>query len=68
MTIPFEQLLGDRFIVGGPAECAAEIRKCVQATGATEMIFRLYWPGMDHGSILRTIRMMGEKVWPLVAA
>lgn len=66
MTIPFEQLVDDRFIVGGPGECAAEIRKCADATGATEMIFRLYWPGMDHATVLRTIRLLRERVWPLV--
>ena len=35
---------------------------------ATEMTFRLYWPGMDHAVALRSLRFLGEKVRPLVTA
>lgn len=68
MTVPFDELVRDRFILGSPAECAREIRRCADATGATEMIFRLHWPGMDHAIALRSLRLLGEKVRPLVPA
>ena len=68
MTLPFDELVGDRFIIGSPAECAEQIRRCAEATGATEMIFRLHWPGMDHATVLNTLRLLGEKVQPLVAS
>ena len=67
MTVPFEELVGDRFILGSPAECAEAITGCAAATGATEMIFRLHWPGMDHATVLRSLRLLGERVRPLVA-
>ncbi len=66
MTVPFEELVGDRFILGSPAECAEAITRCAAATGATEMIFRLHWPGMDHATVLRSLRLLGEQVRPLV--
>jgi hypothetical protein len=28
------------------------------------MIFRLQWPGMDQARVLRSIRLLGEKVLP----
>lgn len=68
MTVPFDELVGDRFILGSPAECAEAITRCAAATGATEMIFRLHWPGMDHATVLRSLRLLGEKVRPLVTA
>lgn len=67
MTVPFDELIADRFILGGPAECAEAIRGCARATGATEMIFRLHWPGMDHATVLRSLRLLGENVLPQVA-
>ena len=68
MTVPFDDLVGDRFILGSPAECAEAISRCAAATGATEMIFRLHWPGMDHATVLRSLRLLGEQVRPGVAA
>ncbi len=67
MTVPFDDLVGDRFILGSPAECAEAIARCAAATGATEMIFRLHWPGMDHATVLRSLRLLGEQVRPRVA-
>ncbi len=66
MTVPFDELVDDRFILGSPAECAEEIQRAAQATGATEMVFRVQWPGMDHALALRSLRLLGEKVRPLV--
>ena len=68
ITVPFEELVGDRFILGSPSESAEAIRRCGEATGATEMIFRQNWPAMDHAVVLRSLRLLGEKVRPLVAS
>ena len=67
MTQAFEELIRDRFILGDPAECAAEIQRCVGATGATTMLFRVHWPGMPHDMVTRAMRLLAEKVFPLVA-
>jgi len=66
MTQAFDDLLRDRFILGDPSECAAEIRRCIAATGATTMLFRVHWPGMPHETVTRAMRFLAEKVWPLV--
>ncbi|MBI2543961.1 MAG: LLM class flavin-dependent oxidoreductase [Candidatus Rokubacteria bacterium] len=66
MTQAFDDLIRDRFILGDPSECAAEIRRCVAATGATTLLFRLHWPGMSHETVTRAMRLLAEKVRPLV--
>jgi recombination protein RecR len=38
----------------------------VERTGATSMIFRLHWPGLPHEAVMRGLRLLGEKVRPLV--
>jgi alkanesulfonate monooxygenase SsuD/methylene tetrahydromethanopterin reductase-like flavin-dependent oxidoreductase (luciferase family) len=64
MTQAFEDLARDRFILGDPSECADEIQRCIEATGATTMLFRLHWPGMPHHVITTSMRLLAEKVWP----
>lgn len=66
MTQSFDGLARDRFIIGDPGECAAEIQRTVERTGATAMIFRLHWPGLPHEAVMRGLRLLGEKVRPLV--
>lgn len=66
MTQAFDDLVRDRFILGDPAECAAEIRRCAEATGSNTMIFRVHWPGMPHEAVTRAMRLLGEKVRPLL--
>lgn len=66
MTQAFDDLVRDRFILGDPAECADEIRRCRATTGATTMIFRVHWAGMPHEAVTRAMRLLAEKVRPLV--
>jgi alkanesulfonate monooxygenase SsuD/methylene tetrahydromethanopterin reductase-like flavin-dependent oxidoreductase (luciferase family) len=66
MTQTFDDLARDRFIIGDPGECAAEIQRTVARTGATTLIFRLHWAGLPHEAVLRGLRLLGEKVRPLV--
>ena len=67
MTQAFDDLVRDRFILGDPSECATEIQRCAAATGATTMLFRVHWPGMPHEVVTRAMRLLAEKVRPLVA-
>jgi alkanesulfonate monooxygenase SsuD/methylene tetrahydromethanopterin reductase-like flavin-dependent oxidoreductase (luciferase family) len=64
MTQAFDDLIRDRFILGDPSECAAEIQRCVDATGATTMLFRVHWPGMPHDAVTRAMRLLAEEVRP----
>ena len=64
MTQSFAELARDRFILGDPGACAAEIQRCAAATGATMMLLRLHWPGMPHEVIVKSMRLLAEKVLP----
>ncbi|MFN8633938.1 MAG: LLM class flavin-dependent oxidoreductase [Chloroflexota bacterium] len=66
MTQAFDDLLRDRFIFGDPASCADEIQRCVDATGADTMIFRITWPGMPQETVLQSLRLLAEQVRPRV--
>jgi alkanesulfonate monooxygenase SsuD/methylene tetrahydromethanopterin reductase-like flavin-dependent oxidoreductase (luciferase family) len=63
-AVPFETLVQDRFILGDPDDCIAQIRAHQEQLGITHMKFRVHWPGMPHAQVMRTIRLLGEKVLP----
>ena len=64
--LSFEDLARDRFIVGDPARAVDEIQRYRERLGLTEMSFRVQWPGMAQTAVLRTIKLLGEKVLPKV--
>jgi alkanesulfonate monooxygenase SsuD/methylene tetrahydromethanopterin reductase-like flavin-dependent oxidoreductase (luciferase family) len=63
-AVPFETLIQDRFILGDPNDCIAQILAHQEQLGITHMKFRVHWPGMPHELVMRTIRLLGEKVLP----
>jgi alkanesulfonate monooxygenase SsuD/methylene tetrahydromethanopterin reductase-like flavin-dependent oxidoreductase (luciferase family) len=63
-AVPFETLLQDRFILGDSHDCITQIRAHQEQLGITHMKFRVHWPGMPHALVMRTIRLLGEKVLP----
>ena len=68
MTQAFDELLRDRFILGDPTQCADELQRCADETGANTMIFRVNWPGMPQAGILRNMRLLAEEVRPRLSA
>ncbi len=58
----FGELARDRFIIGDPARVVEEIARCRERLGVTTLIFRVQWPGMDQEKVLRSIRLLGQKV------
>jgi alkanesulfonate monooxygenase SsuD/methylene tetrahydromethanopterin reductase-like flavin-dependent oxidoreductase (luciferase family) len=62
----FEELIADRFIIGSPEECAAQITDLMQATGCNRLVTRIQWVGMEQRYVMRTIELLGDKVAPLV--
>jgi len=62
----FEELIADRFIIGSPEECAAQILDLMQATGCNRLVTRIQWLGMEQRHVMRTIELLGDKVAPLV--
>ena len=63
IDVGFEQVLTDRFIIGSPVECVAEIEK-YRELGIQELILRCQWPGMPNQDSLRAVELFGQEVLP----
>jgi alkanesulfonate monooxygenase SsuD/methylene tetrahydromethanopterin reductase-like flavin-dependent oxidoreductase (luciferase family) len=64
---PLEELARDRFIVGTPDDMVTEARRFAEELGATTLVLRIQWPGMDRQRVLDQIRLIGESVIPRLA-
>jgi alkanesulfonate monooxygenase SsuD/methylene tetrahydromethanopterin reductase-like flavin-dependent oxidoreductase (luciferase family) len=62
----FEDLIADRFIIGSPEECGAQITDLMRTTGCNRLVARIQWVGMEHRYVMRTIELLGSDVAPLV--
>jgi alkanesulfonate monooxygenase SsuD/methylene tetrahydromethanopterin reductase-like flavin-dependent oxidoreductase (luciferase family) len=61
---PFEALLRDRFVVGGPEDCWEQLRPCWEEAGANFLIFRTHWSGMPVGHALASMRLISDELLP----
>jgi probable F420-dependent oxidoreductase len=59
-----DKLMEDRFIIGGPEQCLARIRRFVQAYGMTHLICRMFFPGMPHARIMRGLELISREIIP----
>ncbi|QBI20506.1 LLM class flavin-dependent oxidoreductase [Egibacter rhizosphaerae] len=59
-----EELVRDRFVLGSPEECIAEIDRYREELGATTFLVRAQWPGMPQEEALGNIRRIGETLVP----
>ena len=57
-------LMADRFIIGSPDRCIAQIRRFVEQYGMTHLICRTFFPGMAHADIMREIDLISREVMP----
>jgi probable F420-dependent oxidoreductase len=57
-------LMRDRFIIGGPEQCIAQIQRFVETFGMTHLICRLFFPGMPHPHIMRELELLAREVMP----
>src|SRR6266446_4738749 len=62
--LSFEALARDRFLIGDPASVADELLRYRERLGITAVIVRAQWPGLPQERVLRTIRLLGERVRP----
>ena len=62
--LSFEALARDRFLLGDPARVADELLRYRERLGITAVIVRAQWPGLPQARVLRTIRLLGERVLP----
>jgi probable F420-dependent oxidoreductase len=61
-----DKLMQDRFIIGGPDQVIAKVRRFVEQYGMTHLICRLFFPGMPHGHIMRELELLSREVMPAV--
>ncbi len=59
-----DRLMEDRFIIGGPEQCIAKIRRFVTAYGMTHLICRVFFPGMPHAHIMHELELIAREVMP----
>jgi len=59
-----EELVRDRFIIGGPETCTRQLRRFVDELGIDHVIFRLFFPGMPHHHIMAELRLLAGEVIP----
>jgi probable F420-dependent oxidoreductase len=59
-----DKLMEDRFIIGGPEQCARRVRRFVEQYGMTHLICRMFFPGMPHAHIMRGLDLLAREVLP----
>jgi alkanesulfonate monooxygenase SsuD/methylene tetrahydromethanopterin reductase-like flavin-dependent oxidoreductase (luciferase family) len=64
----FDELAGDRFLLGSPDEVAEQMVGLAKRLGINHLIMSVQWPGMPHPMVLDTMRMLAEEVFPKVNA
>jgi probable F420-dependent oxidoreductase len=59
-----DRLMKDRFLIGGPDQVIAGIRRFIDAYGMTHLICRLFFPGLPHAHIMRELELLAREVIP----
>ena len=66
LGLEFDELIKDRFFLGGPDEVAQQIIDYTRATGINHHILSCQWPGMPQSMVLDTLQLLAEEVFPRV--
>ena len=64
----WDDLRRRRFILGSPETVAADISETIERLGASEMMFRVQWPGMPPDQAMASLRLLADQVIPILAA
>ncbi len=59
--------LKQRFVLGTPQDCAAQIDELRQKVGMTHFVLKPQWPGLPQNEALDQLDRFGEQVAPLLA-
>ncbi len=62
LSMPFEDLARDRFIVGNAEECRHDIERHARTLRVNHFIFRVQWPGMPQEDALGQIAHLGREI------
>jgi alkanesulfonate monooxygenase SsuD/methylene tetrahydromethanopterin reductase-like flavin-dependent oxidoreductase (luciferase family) len=61
---PVDELVDQRFVVGSPEDCVAELTAWHEEVGVDHFILRTEWPGMPHRLAARSLQLLTEEVVP----
>jgi hypothetical protein len=62
LSVPFEDLARDGFILCSPEGCRAQIERHTRFLGVNHFIFRVQWPGMAPEDALGQIELLGRHI------
>jgi alkanesulfonate monooxygenase SsuD/methylene tetrahydromethanopterin reductase-like flavin-dependent oxidoreductase (luciferase family) len=62
----FEDLIGDRFLIGSPAEVAEQVLALHRRLGVNHLVMSTEWAGMPASLAMETIEMIAREVFPRV--
>ena len=62
----FENLIGDRFLIGSPDEVAEQILAIHRRLGVNHLVMSTEWAGMPESLALETIDMIAKELFPRV--
>ena len=60
LGLDFDELIKDRFFLGGPDEVAQQIVDYTRKTGINHHILSCQWPGMPQNLVLDTLQLLAE--------
>jgi len=66
LDLAFEELARERFLIGDPDHCIAQIEGYRERLGIEYMIFHIRRPGMPQQTVLDQIDLLGREVLPHV--
>ncbi len=58
--------LKNRFVLGTPEDCAAQIDELRQALHMSHFVIKPQWPGLPHGAAVEQLERFGHEVVPLL--
>ena len=66
MLFRSDDLIKDRFFLGGVDEVAEQIIGYTRKTGINHHVLSCQWPGMPQSMALDTLQLLGKEVLPRV--
>jgi alkanesulfonate monooxygenase SsuD/methylene tetrahydromethanopterin reductase-like flavin-dependent oxidoreductase (luciferase family) len=62
-----EDLVRQRFTLGGPEHCLADVEMLRETLGITHLILKTKFPGLSHDAVMKSIRLFGESIKPRIS-
>ena len=66
LAAEFDELVGDRFLIGSADQVAEQMIAIHRRLGVNHLVMSVQWPGMAQGLVLDTLHVLAEQVLPAV--